>query len=171
MGGASAQSITEESQREITSRDESYALSVPGDGSSAVLTANSTLGLFRGLTTFEQLWYYFSGDIYTLDAPVEINDAPAYVRSFRCLLKDVSEQERSPIGDSCLIQQGTCRLLVFLFFAILFYELMLLTSFPVADIKRTLDAMSWVKVCFVMTLITTALSVFLDQYIPLARCR
>jgi hexosaminidase len=78
--GAAIQSITEESQKEITSRKENYALSVPKDGSTAVLTANSTLGLLRGLTTFDQLWYYFEGEIYTLEAPVEITDAPAYVR-------------------------------------------------------------------------------------------
>ena len=78
---AIVQSITEESQKEITSRSESYELSVPVDGSPAILTANSTLGLFRGLTTFAQLWYYFGGDIYTLEAPVKIIDAPAYVCS------------------------------------------------------------------------------------------
>src|SRR5277367_508652 len=33
-------------------RDEEYSLIVPTDGSPAVLTANSTLGLYRGLTTF-----------------------------------------------------------------------------------------------------------------------
>jgi len=76
---AAVQSITTESQKEITSRSEGYMLSVPGDGSPAVLTANSTLGLFRGLTTFGQLWYYFRGDIYTLEAPVQITDSPAYV--------------------------------------------------------------------------------------------
>ena len=58
---------------------------MPADGSSAILIANSTLGLFRGLTTFEQLWYYFDGDIYTLEAPVQISDAPAYVRSIPLL--------------------------------------------------------------------------------------
>lgn len=77
--GATIQTITEESVKEITTRSEGYTLSVPADGSSAILAANSTLGLFRGLTTFEQLWYYFGGEIYTLEAPVDINDAPAYV--------------------------------------------------------------------------------------------
>lgn len=82
---AAVRSITEESQKEITSRNESYLLDVPADGSPAVLIANSTLGLFRGLTTFEQLWYYFDGDIYTLEAPVQITDAPAYVCSILLL--------------------------------------------------------------------------------------
>jgi len=86
--GAAVKSITEESQKEITSRKENYALSVPKDGSRAVLTANSTLGLLRGLTTFEQLWYYFDGEIYTLEAPAEIADAPAYVRPISLLDKE-----------------------------------------------------------------------------------
>jgi hexosaminidase len=76
---AAVHSITEESRTEITSRSEGYTLLVPGDASPAVLTSNSTLGLFRGLTTFGQLWYYFRGDIYTLEAPVQITDAPAFV--------------------------------------------------------------------------------------------
>jgi hexosaminidase len=87
VDSAAVKSITEESQKEITSRQESYSLSVPKDGSRAVLTANSTLGLLRGLTTFEQLWYYFDGKIYTLEAPVEIADAPAYVCPISLLYK------------------------------------------------------------------------------------
>lgn len=77
--GAAVKSIAEESVEEITTRSECYVLSVPSDGSNAILTANSTLGLLRGLTTFEQLWYYLEGEIYTLEAPMQINDAPAYV--------------------------------------------------------------------------------------------
>jgi len=87
VDGAAVQSITEESQKEITSREENYALSVPKDGLTAVLTANSTLGLLRGLMTFEQLWYYFDKEIYTLEAPVEITDVPAYVRPISSLDK------------------------------------------------------------------------------------
>lgn len=78
-------SIAEESVKEITSRSEGYTLSIPADGSSAVLTANSTLGLFRGLTTFEQLWYYYSGTIYTLEAPIQITDEPAFVSVLVCV--------------------------------------------------------------------------------------
>jgi hexosaminidase len=87
VDGAAVKSITEESKKEITSRKENYALSVPKDGSRALLMANSTLGLLRGLTTFEQLWYYFDGKIYTLEAPAEIADAPAYVRLISLLYK------------------------------------------------------------------------------------
>jgi hexosaminidase len=72
-------SISEEAMDELESRDEAYSLTVPADGSAATLKANSTLGLFRGLTTFGQLWYEYSGTIYTLEAPIQISDAPAYV--------------------------------------------------------------------------------------------
>ncbi|KAG8734073.1 N-acetyl-glucosamine-6-phosphate deacetylase [Ceratobasidium sp. 414] len=97
-------------------RDEAYTLSVPADGSAATITANSTLGLFRGLTTFTQLCY--GSDIYTVEAPYTIADKPAYVRvqpnfylaPYRGLLLDTSRH-----------------------------------YFPVSDIKRTIDAMSWVK--------------------------
>jgi hypothetical protein len=75
----------------LAQRDEAYNLSVPADGSGAVLSARTTLGLFRGLNTFTQLWYYYAGDgddagacagavVYTLSAPVAIQDSPAYVR-------------------------------------------------------------------------------------------
>ena len=70
-------------------------LDVPDDGTEAVLGAASTLGLFRGLNTFAQLWYAYDhgeealdlGDgvvvVYTLSAPVAIQDSPAYVSLFR----------------------------------------------------------------------------------------
>jgi hexosaminidase len=74
-------SISEEAMDDLEQRDEAYSLTVPEDGSAATLTANSTLGLFRGLTTFGQLWYDFGGKTYTLEAPIQIKDAPAYVRS------------------------------------------------------------------------------------------
>ena len=74
-------SISDEAMDELENRDEAYSLTVPGDGSAATLKANSTLGLFRGLTTFGQLWYEFDGTTYTLEAPIQISDAPTYVRS------------------------------------------------------------------------------------------
>lgn len=77
--GAFVHPIATEAVKALTSRKESYVLSVPSDGSAASLTANSTLGLFRGLTTFSQLWYYYGGVTYSLEAPVEITDYPAYV--------------------------------------------------------------------------------------------
>lgn len=77
---APAESITKEVQKPLEERDESYALQIPSDGSSATLKANTTLGLFRGLTTFSQLWYYVDGDSYSLETPVDIEDAPSFVR-------------------------------------------------------------------------------------------
>ena len=75
-------SILEEATKEITTRNEVYSLTVPDtDHGVATLTATSSLGLLRGLTTFEQLWYQLSDTIYSYQAPVQIsNDSPAYVR-------------------------------------------------------------------------------------------
>ena len=78
--GAKVNTITAEAQKPIESRDEAYVLNVPADGSGATLTANSTLGLLRGLTTFGQLWYQSDSTTYTIVAPVHIEDSPAYVR-------------------------------------------------------------------------------------------
>ena len=81
--GKSASPIAKEAVLPIGSRSEGYSLSVPTDGSSATLTANSTLGLLRGLTTFTQLWYYVDDIVYTYEAPISIpSDYPAYVSSF-----------------------------------------------------------------------------------------
>lgn len=80
LGGTSrAMSVAEEAVLPLGTRSEEYTLRVPSDGSTATLLANSTLGLFRGLTTFEQLWYYLDGEIYMTDAPISITDSPAYV--------------------------------------------------------------------------------------------
>ncbi|KAG2126269.1 hypothetical protein DEU56DRAFT_822542 [Suillus clintonianus] len=45
---------------------EQYALTITADGSAATLTANSSLGLYRRLTTFNQIFYYYGDVIYTL---------------------------------------------------------------------------------------------------------
>ena len=74
-------SISQNANLPIGMRDESYTLHVPADGSPSVLSANTTLGLFRGLTTFSQLWYTSGKTIYTVEAPITIWDAPAYVRT------------------------------------------------------------------------------------------
>ncbi|KAI0049453.1 glycoside hydrolase family 20 protein [Auriscalpium vulgare] len=107
--GATARPITTEAQQAPEDRDEAYSLTVPADGSAALITADSTLGLLRGLTTFGQLWYFHSGQLYTLSAPVHVEDSPAY--PYRGFMLDTARN-----------------------------------FFPVADIKRTLDAMSWVKI-------------------------
>lgn len=75
-------SLSEEATAPLEEREEGYTLEVPADGSQAVLSANSTLGLFRGLTTFSQLWYDWEGSSYTLEAPINITDFPAYVTLF-----------------------------------------------------------------------------------------
>ncbi|KAI0075466.1 N-acetylhexosaminidase [Panus rudis PR-1116 ss-1] len=106
--GVHVKSISEEATVAIDSREEGYVLTVPASGAVASLTANSTLGLFRGLTTFEQLWYTYKGEKYILNAPVIISDQPAF--PYRGFSLDTSRN---------------------------FY--------PVSDILRTLDAMSWVK--------------------------
>lgn len=63
----------------IDARDESYSLTIPSHGTQATLIANSTLGLLRGLTTFDTMWYHSGGDKYILNAPVTITDSPAFV--------------------------------------------------------------------------------------------
>ncbi|KAI9451110.1 N-acetylhexosaminidase [Lactarius psammicola] len=109
LGSGAARPIATEAKLPLGSRDEAYSLVVPADGSAAVLSANSTLGLFRGLTTFGQLWYTASGTVYTLGAPVAIQDSPAY--PYRGFMLDTARN-----------------------------------YFPVSDIKRTLDALSWVHI-------------------------
>ncbi|KZT13148.1 glycoside hydrolase family 20 protein [Laetiporus sulphureus 93-53] len=107
--GSTVLSITAEAQKTLAERDESYSMAIPSNGSAATITASLTLGLFRGLTTFGQLWYEYDGTIYALNAPLQIEDSPAY--PYRGLLLDTARN-----------------------------------YFPVSDILRTLDAMSWVKI-------------------------
>lgn len=76
--------ISVEARLPFESRDEAYNLTVPADGSEAQLTATSTLGLFRGLATFSQLWYTYNQTTYALDLPLSIEDSPAYVSYYLC---------------------------------------------------------------------------------------
>lgn len=89
--GAEVNPISTESIKPLGGRSEEYSLTIPEDGSAATLSANSTLGLYRGLTTFTQLWYYYGGVTYTLIAPICIIDAPAYVSGFRAVESLISE--------------------------------------------------------------------------------
>ncbi|CAE6448085.1 unnamed protein product [Rhizoctonia solani] len=107
-GSSKGKKLQDEATTALGTRDEAYTLSVPADGSTATISANSTLGLFRGLTTFTQMWYSYDSYTYTPEAPYAITDKPAY--PYRGLHLDTARN-----------------------------------YFPVADIKRTLDAMSWVK--------------------------
>lgn len=97
-GDGEAREIAVEARGQIGTREEGYWLDVPADGSAALLGARSTLGLFRGLNTFAQLWFSYEyahgaldwygpddgGDVvvYTLSAPVAIQDSPVYVSFF-----------------------------------------------------------------------------------------
>ncbi|EIN12327.1 N-acetylhexosaminidase [Punctularia strigosozonata HHB-11173 SS5] len=107
-GAPQIRSISEEATRDISERNEAYSLDIPSTGGPAMLSANTSLGLFRGLATFSQLWYTVDNIIYNLEAPVSIDDVPEL--PYRGFMLDTSRH-----------------------------------FFPVSDIKRTLDAMSWVK--------------------------
>lgn len=72
-------SIADEAISSLETRSEGYKLLVPADGSSASISATSTLGLFRGLTTFEQLWYEYENQVYAIGLPLEVEDSPSYV--------------------------------------------------------------------------------------------
>ena len=80
-GGRSSNvsAISEESVKPLGERDESYVLTVPSDGTDATIQANSTLGLFRGLTTFGQLWYTVNNLTFTYGVPLKVEDTPAFV--------------------------------------------------------------------------------------------
>lgn len=84
-------SIASELALPLESRSESYELTVPSDGSPATLNANSSLGLFRGLTTFGQMWYSYNGEKYMLASPLEIRDEPAFVRSILFISLRISD--------------------------------------------------------------------------------
>ncbi|KAH9055259.1 N-acetylhexosaminidase [Lactarius vividus] len=88
--------IATEATLPLGTRDEAYSLVVPADGSAAMISANSTLGLFRGLMTFAQLWYTASGTVYTLSAPVTIQDSPAY--PYRGFMLDTA-RNYFPVSD------------------------------------------------------------------------
>jgi len=75
---STVRSIAQESTLEVEQRQEGYTLTIPANGKAARLTAKTTLGLFRGLTTFSQVWFDLSGTAYTLQAPFDIVDSPAY---------------------------------------------------------------------------------------------
>ena len=79
--GRKVNSILTEATKDIAVRDETYSLSLPANGGSASITASTSLGLLRGLQTFEQLFYDDGeGTTYAYQAPVTItNDKPAYV--------------------------------------------------------------------------------------------
>ncbi|OJA15838.1 hypothetical protein AZE42_12470, partial [Rhizopogon vesiculosus] len=74
--GANAEPIASEAVKPLGTRREEYALVIPANGSTATLTANSTLGLYRGLTTFNQLFYYYGGPFQGLGLDTSRNYNP-----------------------------------------------------------------------------------------------
>ena len=108
--GSPLNSIATEAQKALEDRNEEYTLTIPSDGSAATLTAKSTLGLLRGLTTFGQLWYEHDGTTYALETPLTIKDSPAYV----CIQvsiapsANVDRNSFSPTAASCLTPPGPC---------------------------------------------------------------
>ncbi|OAA58147.1 beta-hexosaminidase beta chain [Cordyceps fumosorosea ARSEF 2679] len=78
-------------------RDESYSLNVTFDGKASI-SANSSIGVLRGLETFSQLFFRHTlGDAwYTKLAPVSIHDSPVFAH--RGMLLDVA-RHWFPIED------------------------------------------------------------------------
>lgn len=76
--------------RPLAQYDEAYNLTVPADGSPASIDARTALGALRGLATFQQLLLSLPQhrSHYLWDAPLRIEDAPAY--PYRGLLLDTS---------------------------------------------------------------------------------
>ncbi|WVR09131.1 hypothetical protein IAU60_006193 [Kwoniella sp. DSM 27419] len=100
--GAPVLSILEQALMPVEIRPdvESYSLDIPLEGP-AVIAAHGALGALRGLTTFENLWYYLpprrgceepeevqSGLMFAPFAPYSIQDKPAF--GWRGLLLDTS---------------------------------------------------------------------------------
>ncbi|SCZ90115.1 BZ3500_MvSof-1268-A1-R1_Chr1-3g01786 [Microbotryum saponariae] len=97
--------ITYETNLPYEKQDESYTLTVPARCSKGLctgtLTAETTLGLLRGLTTFEQLVYSFPSNVkskskFIIDMPIKIEDKPAFPH--RAFMLDTSRNFYS-IGD------------------------------------------------------------------------
>ncbi|ORX40209.1 putative beta-hexosaminidase precursor [Kockovaella imperatae] len=80
---------------------ERYELELATDGS-AHIEADTSLGLYRGLTTFQQLFFYSGGKDgfqYTPHAPINIEDQPAF--GWRAVLLDTS---RNWFGEEALLK-------------------------------------------------------------------
>ncbi|KAI5481434.1 beta-hexosaminidase [Pseudohyphozyma bogoriensis] len=102
VGTHSLASLVNEVQKPVSEWEESYKLTIPGRGSDqsaptpdiqATLEANSTVGLLRGLQTFNQLVYSLD-DVeeaptrYMLDTPLSIADEPSF--PYRAFMIDTS---------------------------------------------------------------------------------
>lgn len=57
VGSRAVQSISKEAILDLNGRNEAYSLTVPSDGTEAKLTAESTLGLLRGLKAVTSVFF------------------------------------------------------------------------------------------------------------------
>lgn len=124
-------SITEETRKAPSLRDESYTLDVQDSNPRAILTAKSSLGFFRGLQSFSQL-------VYTLPPSPE-DDSYASTRQQQFGADPDSENRVRYLRAPVLVQDSP---------RFQYRGLLLDTSrnfFPISDLKRTINAMSWAK--------------------------
>ncbi|KAH9055254.1 hypothetical protein EDB87DRAFT_1834354 [Lactarius vividus] len=85
-----------------------YSTVLPVSGSAAVLSADSALGLFHGLTTFAQLWHIAGETVYVLCSSIGIQDSSATLRSLFDLNTDLfSSGVCKRIAGSCSTRRGT----------------------------------------------------------------
>lgn len=120
-------SISEETDRPASERDESYSLHIPPSPSSkkpATLTAATSLGLLRGLESFTQLVYTLP-DVYRLPTDVTLYASPEEVSApVRYLRTPVSIQDEPAFTYRGLLVDTSRNFI------------------PIEDLKRTIDAMS-----------------------------
>lgn len=95
-GRGKAQPIAKEAVKPIGERDESYTLVIPDTGAPGTLAANTTLGLLRGLSTFQQLWFAHGKDTYMVNAPLRVSDYPAF--PYRGFMLDTA-RNYYPVAD------------------------------------------------------------------------
>lgn len=88
-----AATIAAHATRKAEARVEGYNLTLPADGE-AHIAAETALGAFRGLTSFQNLWYRHNGDVYAPFAPYAIADSPQF--PWRSLLLDTSRNYFPP---------------------------------------------------------------------------
>lgn len=83
LPGATMRSLRDEVSMPFETRDEAYTLDIPG-GEVATISANSTLGLLRGLQSFSQLVYVLpakegcDATRFLQTTPLLIMDKPAF---------------------------------------------------------------------------------------------
>lgn len=123
-------SIAYETRKPTSSRDESYTIEIQESCEEAILTAKTSLGFLRGLQSFSQLIYTLPP--LTVDGDSASNQQQTYAFT---LVDDRVRYIRAPIfiEDKPSFQ---------------YRGLLLDTSrnfFPISDLIRTVNAMSWAK--------------------------